>query len=519
MVVNKPENSPILAPTLQKTPNKSSKNTKNNTHTFSTQKPSSKSKASLPSTPPLFFPTLLLSLCLISLSSQKCESSHDNPWDKDLGFNAQVQVSEYPRVVKACNFLFFNNIGDYRILSKQATNITKISEDLAFADCKKLKVVILFALPIILGITFVLLFVLGANITSWVHAMEFCQELFLISTMNIVREPCLMDFYISLRSTFFIWVNRLHTPRNTNYLARIYPHSCYFAENITEITVTGSIIFFLYLLFITTHLFLSADGQTDMKFNRLLKRVDFSLFIRLGQMVVTPFTFYAVLGLRVVAFERVFRVLDYLLAFFYSFFMLGFVAFAVYIINYAKINLEAPKTLRKYGAFYKSIKYERENKSVSNEFVIRQCIKILMASFHTVGYFSPYAVSLVGIMAYGAFLVFILWSFWSEGLYRNIYHSFKMCVFQFIIMGNYIFAIVQVERKKYEIFIIGFLVQLVNILTIVYLIVHMIVELFFIIKNMRKDKKIEEYDENSKKANLNVSFINSGLHRYEHFQE
>lgn len=460
-----------------------------------------------PTTPRRTLPLLLLCLLTLTLLPQNTRSQQlRNPWDAQIPTPNQTITSEYPSLVKGCNFLFLNNVGNYTILSKQATNITKISNELIVQGCTAygsfVRFFILFMLPLFL----VVCLVLRANLNDWVHVVEFCQELYLLHNMNIVREPCLAEFHLAFKPVFFIFGNRINVPRNTNYLARMFCHSCYFLENIGETAIIMTILVFLYLLLITAHLFVSNNPDSDLRFKRILKFVEFGTFIRMGQLMILPYCYYTIGALRVVSFDSGTRIFDYLISFIYSILLLGFIGFAVYTINYAPINLEARKTLNKYGALYAHVKYNKESKIISNEFCFRQMLKMIMAALHHFGYFSPLGICLAGIFGYGLFTLYILVTFWFNGLYRNLYFSFKMLVFHFIMMGNYIFAAANIERTTYEVFIVGFLNQLLNSLTILYLMTHMIVNLFFHLKNLRNKQEDDEYEELDRNVNLNVVF-------------
>lgn len=464
---------------------------------------------------------LSVGLCLLLVCTGVYSQQVRNPWDAQIPVPNQTIVSEYPSPVKGCNFLFTNNIGNYTILSKQATNITKISNELIVTGCTAYAGFVRYFIIFIFVLFFVICLVLRADMTHWVHVMEYCQELYLLHNMNLVREPCLAEFHLAFKPVFFIFGNRINVARNTNYLARLFSHSCYFLENIGETAIIMTVIVFLYLALITAHLFVANKAESDLRFKRILRFVEFGTFIRMGQLMILPYSYYTLGALRVVSFDSGTRIFDFLIAFIYSIILLGFIGFAVYTINYAPINLEAKKTLTKYGALYAHVKYGKESKIISNEFCFRQMLKMIMAALHHFGYFSPLGVCMAGIFGYGAFTLYILITFWFNGLYRNLYFSFKMLVFHFIMMGNYVFAAANIERSSYEVFIVGFLNQLLNSLTILYLLTHMIVNLYFHLKNLRNRQDDDEYEELDKNINLNVSFDPSqlGLHRHEHLQE
>ena len=190
---------------------------------------------------------------------------------------------------------------------------------------------------------------------------------------------------------------------------------------------------------------------------KFLAIFEFGMFIRMGQIMILPFTYFAFLGLRVVAFDSTTKAFDFLLSFLYAILLLGFVAFGLYIINYAPLNLNSYKSLSRYGSLYAHMKYKRENKLISNEFCLRQILKMSMASIHVFGYFSPIAVSAAGSFLYLGFSVMMLGSFWFNGVYASVHQTFKMAVFHFVLGVNYIFAAAHVNREAYEIFIVSFL--------------------------------------------------------------
>lgn len=449
---------------------------------------------------------LLLPLLLL-LATRISAQAIRNPWDSQLPTQEQTQVSEYSRSVKGCNVLFLNNMGDYTVLSKQATNLTKISQDLAPTECREFKDFMLWFMVVIVPVGLIAGAAVQADLTDWVHIVEFCQEFFIIGMMNIVREPCLQEFNNSFKFLFFIWRNRLNTPKATNYLRRLFFQSCYFIENVAELSAIASIITFLYLAMITVHMFIGERPDLDIKFKAILRRFEFGMFIRMGQIMLLPFTYDAFLGLRAVVFDNATRAFDVFLAFLYCIILLGFIAFSVYTINYAPINLNSPKTILKYGALYQHLKYRRESKLISNEFAIRQILKMFIASLHVAAYFNSLTVCSVAIFIYAGYTLYVLLSFWFNGLYKDIYLTFKMAIFHFVIMLNYILAAAQSERSGYEMFVMSFMLQMLNTLMIIYLIAHF----FFGLAVFLKNKKAEEankgigYDELKTEVDLNVS--------------
>ena len=259
----------------------------------------------------------------------------------------------------------------------------------------------------------------------------------------------------------------------------------------------------MYLIVITIHMFISRSASQDSRFNRFLRFFEFGMFIRLGQVLIMPFTYFAMRELRVVAFDSTTKVFDYLLAFLYSILLPGFVGFSVYIINYAEINLEAPKTIMRYGSFYTHVKYQRESKVITNEFCFRLMLKMLVAVIHSFSYFNSLAVCITAISGYGGFLLYILITLSFNGMYKDLFLTFKMSMFHLVILINYIFAAFQVGNTSYELSVTSFLVQMINSIMILYLIIAVVYNLIRHIQKLRKEDQAD-YDENDQTVNLNV---------------
>ena len=437
-------------------------------------------------------------------------SQTTNPWDALNPKSSDIIASEYPSSVKGCNLLFFNNIGNYSILATQANNLTKISAELANNECGVFDEIFFYIFLIVTLVLLVMGVALRADMTDWTHIIEFCQEMFIIIMMNIVREPCLYEFILKFKPTFLVWFTRINTPLSTNFLQTIFFQSCYFIENVTELAALSSGLFFVYLIIILIDVVLDrraseTGGNQRTAMAKFLALFEFGLFIRLGQILVLPYIYWTFLGLRVVAFNNVTKTVDYTLSILYALFLLAFSCFAVYVINYMKINLETNKNINRYGAFYAHVRYLKESKLISNEFSIRQSMKMIMAALHIFAYFFPDAVAWTGVSLYGLMMINILASFWYGGLYKNKFQTFKMAIFHLIIMANYIFALAQAVRKDSEIFVASFLLQLINILTIIYLMVHcLIFFILHIIQMQKKDKFREEDDDPSKSLDPNV---------------
>lgn len=449
----------------------------------------------------------MLLIILMLFSCSKCQTT--NPWDSLIPKTTEIKISEYPAGPKSCNILFWNNIGNYSILANQARNLTTISSDLINVECSIFNLILFW---IILIITLVLLFAglgIGADMTDWIHIIEFIQEIFIIVTMNIVRETCLYDFFLNYKPAFMIWFTKINIPRGTNYFQRIFFASCYFLENVTELALLSSGLFVIYLLLVVVDVFLDRKRQPGRKktgYDKLLGLFEFGTFIRLGQILILPYTYWAFLGLRVVSFSNTTKTVDFLLSILYCLILLAFSSFAVYVINYMPINLEDKKMLGKYGAFYAHMRYQKEVKVISNEFTIRQSLKMIMAGLHVFGYFFPVGVAWTGIIIYALVMLNILVSFWYGGMYKNKFQTFKMGVFHLVVMANYIWALSQAIRTTYEIYIVSFLLQMMNVLMIFYLMFHCLAfYVVYLFKKFKGDKFSEEdQEEKTNSDNLNV---------------
>ena len=437
-----------------------------------------------------------------------CQST--NPWDSLIPKQADIKMSEYPASPKSCNILFWNNIGNYSILASQARNLTTISSDLVKVECGIFNKIIFY---IFLSVILILLaggLAIGVEMTDWVHVIEFIQEFFIIATMNIVRETCLYDFFLNYMPAFFSWFSKVNKPRGTNYLEKLFFPSCYFLENVTELAAVSSGLFIVYLILIVVDVFMDRKrqpGSNKSAYDKILGLFEFGLFIRLGQILILPYTYWAFLGLRVVAFSNVTKTVDFALSIIYCLILLAFSSFAVYVINYMPIDLEQKKIINRYGAFYSHMRYAKENKVISNEFTIRQGLKMIMAGLHVFGYFFPIGVACTGIIIYGLVTLNILISFWYGGMYKNKFQTFKMGVFHLVIMSNYIWAVAQAFRTTYELYIVSFLLQLVNSLTIIYLLAHCLAFYIVYLVKILKNNEYDETEENGKNKNgdLNVS--------------
>lgn len=469
------------------------------------------------------FPIQWLIILFLLLAPSCAQTT--NPWDALIPKNSDIIVSEYPESVKSCNLLFYNNIGNYSILASQANNLTSISANLAGTECGVFDEIFFYIALIFVIILLVFGLAIRADMTDWVHVIEFIQEMFIIVTMNIVRESCYYQFTLKFKPAFLVWFTRSNAPRSTNFLRLVFFQSCYFIENVTELAALSSSLFFVYLVIILIDVVLDRRSQDTGGSNRsalskFLDLFEYGLFIRLGQILILPYIYWTFLGMRVIAFTNVTKTADYALSILYAFFLLAFSCFAVYVINYMPINLESKRMVNRFGGFYAHVRYLKESKLISNEFCIRQSLKMVMASLHIFAYFFPDAVAWSGVFLYGFMMINILVSFWYGGLYKNKFQTFKMAVFHLVIMANYIFALAQAVRTSNEIYIASFLLQLVNLLTILYLIVHCLI--FFVLHIMqtqKKDKFKDEDLEETKPIDLNVTSDNQDLRQHGHLQK
>lgn len=104
----------------------------------------------------------------------------------------------------------------------------------------------------------------------------------MIMMMNIVREPCLYEYKLSLKSFFFVFASRPNIMTNTNVLKRIFFQSVYFLENSAEISFIIAGLLFVYMIFATLHLMLyKPNGTVSKRFEKMLSLFEFGFFIRM----------------------------------------------------------------------------------------------------------------------------------------------------------------------------------------------------------------------------------------------
>lgn len=463
-------------------------------------------------------PILIMAL-LVVLPLASSQVVQINPWDAVNPLKQNITISEYLPPCKSCNAAFFNNVGNYTVLAQQVHNITAISFQLSEQSCNFFRFFMQFSIPSVILVFFLALLVLKGDFNNWVHLVEFCQEVFLLLHLNVVREPCLLEYLLAFKTTFFVSRARINLMRNTNYLRRLFYQSCFFLENIAEISFVSCLIFLVYLLVITIHLFTSSGSKNDSGLKKLLANFEFGLFIRLGQLIVTPFAFYAFLGMRVVVFDTNTRIFDFIIACLYSILMLGFVAFSIYIVNYAPINMEDRKVVKKFGAFYDHVKYKREQKHVCNEFFFRQLLKSTMAALHALAYFQPFGVAMSGALLYFVFTVYVLLSLWRNGMYDNLFNTFKMAIFHTVMCANYIFVLIQIDNKELELYIASFFVQLMNSLMIILLLIYLVFAIIDQVRRMKNQSRVVEYDPDLNDIDLNVALYKVAFHEHGDLQE
>lgn len=159
--------------------------------------------------------------------------------------------------------------------------------------------------------------------------------------MNIVREPCLYEYLLTLKNFFFVFSERSNTMTNTNILKRIFFQSVYFLENSAEISFMIAGLLSVYMVFATLHLMLyKPKGAVSKRFEKLLSFFEFGFFIRMQQVLITPLTYFCFWGLRNFTYPNYTAVFDVLMCFLYSFIILLLVFIVVYILNFQESNME-----------------------------------------------------------------------------------------------------------------------------------------------------------------------------------
>jgi hypothetical protein len=129
------------------------------------------------------------------------------------------------------------------------------------------------------------------------------------------------------------------------------------------------------------------------------------------------------------------------MCFLYCLIIILLLSIVLYILNFHSINLDDEQVLRRYGALYEHVKYKQESKSITNEVLIRNMVKVMIAALHAFGFINAYGTCVTGIIIYLAFTLYLLVSMRIEGLYTSFIYTFKMIFFHLVMCGNYVFAI------------------------------------------------------------------------------
>ena len=440
-----------------------------------------------------------------------------NPFTKTQKFN--ITVSPYPAQVKFKSAAFLNNIGDEKALTSQMQNLTNISNSLLTTTCSVWQNVLAFILPLLTVMIIILSLITGGDTLRVIHFVEFCQEIFIITWMNIVREPCLYEYGLSLKTFFFALSERNNVLKNSQIMMRIFFQSVYFLENTAEIWLILSSTTFLYMVAVSIHLMLYQPNNKQNPMHGLEKLVrpfEFGFFFRLIQAFLTPITYFCFWGLRKFAFPNITAVFDTVMAMMSCLIVAVLLFVIMFVLNFIQVDMEEPTNLKRYGALYRHIKYKRERKTITNEAFFRSVIKIAVSSMHGFGFISATSVCYTGILFYSAFTIYIIFSLRIEGLYTNIYSTFKMILFHFVVMVNYIFAAFQVNRTNPELSLTSSFIQLLNTFTIFVLIGHCFAQFLVLTKGrnlIRKPKMDRRRFEDIYEAyyeggeDLNVRFL------------
>lgn len=446
----------------------------------------------------------VLLLCITYSTSQT-----SNPWSSLTPSQAATIQSEYTGESRFSNAAFFNNIGNFTILAQQIRNLTAIQSQLLQSDCSAYPQLLTTLLPTLFSILMVASVATGTDKTALVHLYEFMQEYFLIMTMNVVRESCLYEFFISMKTSFFIFFARKKVMKNTNYLKRIFFQSSYFLENTAEIGIVVSILLFLYMISTVVQLMIYRPRKRGGLLGKVLQFFEYGFFIRLFQLIVTPLTYFTFRGMIVQTFLTNTIIFDFTMALLYSFIIITLLGLAIYVINFAPINMADEVAKQAYGALYRHTKFKFENKAVSNEFIFRSFLKISMAAIHCFGYFTPTNVAYAGIFLYGAFTIYVILSFSIDGLYQSILMSFKMILFHILMTANYIFVFFQVDRTSEELLSVSFFEQLFNSIMLIILILHIVYMIIFTLRDKRKQRKTKyrQLQEEPSEQDYSVGFI------------
>ena len=139
-------------------------------------------------------------------------------------------------------------------------------------------------IPLCSVVLLVLFIYMKSSILSVIHIVEYCQELFLLMLMNVVRDTCLYEFKLSFQYFFFAFAKRPSSLIHTNYLQRVFFQSVYFLENTAEISFIITGLLFIYLIFAALHLMMykNEGGESSGKtFSTMLNLFEFGFFFRM----------------------------------------------------------------------------------------------------------------------------------------------------------------------------------------------------------------------------------------------
>lgn len=149
-------------------------------------------------------------------------SSTDRPIHSSKSSKCSNFSLKLPPEVKFMSGAFLNNIGGDDNLARQIQNLTDISNQLLQKTCSTWQRFLTVMLPFVASLLFLGCLLLKSTLINFVHLIEFCQEVFLIMMMNIVRESCFYEFKLSLKTFFFVFTTRNNVPSNPNILKRIF---------------------------------------------------------------------------------------------------------------------------------------------------------------------------------------------------------------------------------------------------------------------------------------------------------
>lgn len=460
-------------------------------------------------------PTLIFLTALLFLFNPV--ESQTDPFIAANPLNIQVNVSNYPQEVKFMSGAFLNNIGGDDNLARQIQNLTNISNQILSKQCSTWQRFLTVMLPFVSAILFLGCLVLKTTLINFVHLIEFCQEIFIIMMMNVVRESCFYEFKLSLKSSFFVFTARNNVPSNPNILKRIFFQSVYFLENTAEVSFIIAGLMLIYMVMVTIHLMLHRpESGISKRMTKILDVFEFGFFFRMIQIFITPLTYFCFWGMRKFTFPNNTAIFDLLVCILYSFIIVLLLFIMMYVLNFLEIDMASKQSLKHYGALYEHVKYKQESKAITNETLFRNTIKVSIAGLHAFGFIPATGVCVTGLSIYLGYACYIIFSLRIDGLYTSIYNTFKMTLFHIVVAANYGFALAQINRSSPELNVTSFFIMLINNVMIGILMLHIVFTYYEKLK-LKKEKKKRNltkferiYDENEnleeKEENkLNVS--------------